>query len=350
MLQRLISHRRTAGLFLGMVLTACSGGYAPGMSSTSFDAASPGTAGRSSNSEMKPLSSGQDLLYAVNQVKQSVDVYTYPQGQSVGTLTGFIYPRGECVDAAGDVFIVSTQTTASSASVISEYAHGGASPIATLSDPTGGVGCAVDQKSGNLAVSGGYLSSAGYEYGDVAVFAGAAGNPTMYYSTTLEPFAMCGYDSKGNLYVSADSSKYASDEYQLVRLPKGGKQFEELSLARPLYGSGNFPSSVQWDGKHITVSSSQNGRKGGDDKVSYLFRLSFSGNVATIIGTTTLRTAHTARSGQIWIDGDHVVGSDYDRHHGGGIDMWSYPRAREPHSVVPNAPNFAPFGIVVSHA
>ena len=302
---------------------------------------------RSNHAWMNPLSSGQALLYVVNQIDQSVNVYTYPEGQLVGTLTGFIYPRGACVDSAGDVFIVSAQNTASSASVISEYAHGGASPIATLSDPTRGVGCAVDQKSGSLAVSGGYLYSGVYEYGDVAVFGGAAGNPTMYYSTTLEPFAMCGYDSKGNLYASAESSEYL-DQYQLVRLPEGGRTFEQISLAQPLYGNVNFPSSVQWDGKNVTVSSSRNGRHSGNDKVSYLFRLSFSGSSATIVGTTTLRTAHQTRSGQIWIDGSDVVGSDYAKEHR-GIDLWSYPRARNPQSIVPNTANLAPFGIAVSH-
>jgi hypothetical protein len=81
--------------------------------------------------------------------------------------------------------------------------------------------------------------------------------------------------------------------------------------------------------------------------VSYLYRLSFSGSGATIVGTTTLRTAHQGRSGQIWIDGSDVVGSDYDRS-GGGIDLWPYPRARAPESIVPNTSNFAPFGIAVS--
>jgi hypothetical protein len=59
------------------------------------------------------------------------DVYAYtPKGKLVGTLTGFNSPAGECVDTAGDVFIVNSNT-----SQILEYAHGGTTPIATLSDP-----------------------------------------------------------------------------------------------------------------------------------------------------------------------------------------------------------------------
>ena len=333
------------------MLAGCGGSQppigAPGaMASSRANTLTEPAGGHSNHPWMTPPSSGQALLYVVNQTDQNVYVYTYPEGQLVGTLTGFIYPRGECVDSAGDVFIVSAQSSASSASIISEYAHGGASPIATLSDPVLGVGCAVDQKSGNLAVSGVYLSSG--VYGAVAVFGGARGNPTMYYSSTIGPFAMCGYDSKGNLYVSADSSKFL-DEYVLVRLPKGGKKFEQISLAKPLYGNGGFPSSVQWDGKHMTVSSSRDAKHGGNDKVSYVYRLRFSGSDATIVGTTTLKTARPLRSGQIWIDGNQVVGSDYSRE-GGGIDLWSYPRARKPQSIVPNASNFAPFGIAVSRA
>jgi hypothetical protein len=97
----------------------------------------------------------------------------------------------------------------------------------------------------------------------------------------------------------------------------------------------------------MTVSSSNVG--GSNDKTSYIYQLSFSGRQATVVGTTLLKTAHPARSGQIWIDGSQVVGSDYASEHG-GIDWWSYPKARKAHSVVPNTPNLAPFGIAVSNA
>jgi hypothetical protein len=323
---------------LGLLLSGC-GGQASQVSPAALNILSQNLSARSNS---KRLSSSQNLLYVVNQVDANVYVYTFPQSQSVATLTGFVRPQGECVDAAGDVFIVSAQSTAyQSPTVITEYAHGGVNPIAILSEPSGGTGCAIDQTSGNLAVSGGYVSD-GYVNGDVAIFNRAQGNPTMYYSS-LQPFEMCGYDSKGNLYISAASLKYVG-EYHLVRLPKDAKKFVAISLAQELVGSGTFPPSVQWDGSHMTVSNVG----GSDNKVSEIYRLSFSGRKASIVETTFLKTAHPARSGQIWIDGSQVIGSDYESLHG-GIDWWSYPNAHKHHTVVPNTPNLAPFGIAVSN-
>lgn len=341
------SPRRFAAftVFLGLALSGC-GLYASSGSSASFYPVSQKVVGQPGRLKIKSLSSSQDLLYVVNEVDQSVHVYSYPQGQSVGVLAGLVYPAGECVDAAGDIFIVSAQsTTSGSGSIITEYAHGGVTPIATLNEPSGATGCAVDQGSGDLAVCGGYLSD-GSPYGDVAVFSGAQGNPKMYYSSTFAPFLMCGYDSKGDLYISAESSTRAN-EYQLVRLRTTQNKFEEISLATTLVGSGDFPPSVQWDGAHITVSSASASRS--NEKTVYIYRLSVSGQKATVVGTTDLKAAHPARSGQIWIDGSQVVGSDFASLHG-GIAWWAYPKARKHHTVVPNTPNMYPFGIVVSNA
>ena len=106
-------------------------------------------------SRMEPKASQQDLLYLASSSSEgSVYVYTYPQGRLAGTLTGFIAPRGECSDSAGDVFIVAYSNSSYTASTIYEFAHGGTDPIATLSDPDGAVGCAVDPTTGNLAASG----------------------------------------------------------------------------------------------------------------------------------------------------------------------------------------------------
>jgi|HubBroStandDraft_5_1064220.scaffolds.fasta_scaffold00651_3 hypothetical protein len=88
---------------------------------------------------------------------------------------------------------------------------------------------------------------------------------------------------------------------------------------------------------------------GSNKKLSAeIYRLSFSGRKATVVGTTFLKTAHPARSGQIWIYANQVISSDYESGHG-GIDWWSYPNAHKHHTVVPNTLNLAPFGIAVSN-
>ena len=89
-------------------------------------------------------------LYLSDDGDGNVYVYSFPDAKLQGTLTGLSFPTGECVDKAGDVWIVEEGPNE-----IVEYAHGGITPIATLTDPNNGPqACAVDAKdAGNLAVA-----------------------------------------------------------------------------------------------------------------------------------------------------------------------------------------------------
>jgi hypothetical protein len=288
-----------------------------------------------------PTASGQDLLYITN--GEDAYVYTYPQGHLVGTLTGFFAALGECVDSAGDVFITTLANKYDNSGIIYEYAHGGTEPIADLDDPAGGYGCAIDPTSGNLAVANMADSNNPYgHYGDVAVYADAQGDPTMYYSSEFVSFGLCAYDSKGNLYLSATNGEYG-DQDQFVRLAAGRSSFEQISLNATLYSSGG-PPSVQWDGRYMTVSST------AYREPAYLYRLHITGDSATVVGTTTLSSRkNTFKSGQIWIQGKRVLGADFFKGKG-GVDSWSYPNAGKPRTIIADMTNFAPFGIAVSPA
>jgi hypothetical protein len=327
------------------MLAGCGGSQPPiGTTVAMPQRSATSSLGRHGRAWMKPVTSGQDLLYVADQTTQDVYVYTYPQGQLVGTLTGFINPTGECVDSSGDVFIASQAGTSSFSSIVYEYAHGGTTLMSTLNDPSRGEGCAIDPKSGNLAVSGAYFSSP-YAYGAVAIFKKAKGGAKMHYSKTLQPFWLCGYDSKGNLYISGNSA--TGDEQQLIRLAKAANNFEQIKLSSPLYGNSTFPSSVQWDGKYMTASSASAGIGDGHYQPSYIYRLTISGSVATTVGTTTFTGKRKLMTGQIWIDGERIIASHY--HGGGGVDSWSYPNAGKPEVIVPTGSDIIPFGIVVSH-
>jgi hypothetical protein len=204
-----------------------------------------------------------------------------------------------------------------------------------LSDANPAFGCAVDPRSGNLAVTG----------GGVAVYTHASGQPVLYDSS--QPTYFCAYDNDGNLYVS-DTTE--SGPEQLVKLAKGSSVLDPISLEVSLYGTDLIPPSVQWDGKHMMVSSAAQKVEVGHDGPISLYRLHISGNSATIIGTTTLSSKNDVRrTGQIWIQGKRVLGSDY-YHHIGGVDSWSYPNAGKSRSIVPNRGEVDPFGIVVSPA
>ena len=158
---------------------------------------------------MLPEAKSQDLLYVSEPAAKHVVVFSYPVGKRLGVLNDLGATVGECVDSAGDVFIVSDPTSPSLPTTIYEFTHGGTVPIATLSDPGGGYGCSIDAATGNLAVSNFSDPSNPYGgYGDVAIFARAQGNPTMYYPPASFPtnFYFCGYDDQGNLYLSGTSS------------------------------------------------------------------------------------------------------------------------------------------------
>jgi hypothetical protein len=241
----------------------------------------------------------------------------------VGELTGFLSPMGECVDAAGDVFIVAAASGSYTSSVIYEYPHGGTEPIAILSDPAPGGACAIDKTTGNLAVSGGAGSHAA-----LAIYANAQGNPTMYYSSGYDPLDFCGYDDQGNLYVDAPDPHGGQDEV-LVRVSTISGSFEQINLDTKFYGTLP-PPSVQWDGRHMTVTSEPEFRG-----PLFVYRLSISGASGKVVGTTQLSSKKNNYMGQTWIqDKTFLAINVYRRGRRTETSIWKYPKGGAPrHSI-----------------
>jgi hypothetical protein len=268
---------------------------------------------------MEPDTKSSDLLYVAaspNGQNGSAYVYTYPKGHLVQILTGFAEPFGECADSAGDVFIVAYTNGSMTSSTIYEYAHGGTSPIATLNDPKTALGCAVDPTTGNLAVSG----------DGVAIFKNASGNPTMYYSSEFS-FAYCGYDDRSNLYLTAVDSQYG-DQFALVRLSERSADFERITLDAKLYSSDNIWPTVQWDGKHVAVTSDPY------RKAISLYRLRIAGSSATVVSSTTLSTRENNYSGETWIQGKSIIGVGHAKRHYEAAFLWSYPKGGDPDRTI----------------
>ncbi len=310
-------------LIVGMVVlfAGCGGSQsigAPGPMPQSRTIATYAERGRS---WMLPEAKSEDLLYISSEDRGSVYVYTYPKGILAGTLENLnTAAEGECVNRAGDVFI--TTVNSSATSTIYRYAHGGTSPIATLSDPGEANGCSVDPTTGNLAVTN-LLDETNPYYGnngDLAVYAGAKGNPVMYYfkGNEIRGFEFCGYDDKGNLYLSAADDYHLDND--LVRLSSGSRSFDLMNLNTKLDGL----SSVQWYGKHLTVTSNA-GRK-----PITVYRLRVSGNKATVVGSTTLSTAKNDYDGQTWIQGRTIIGTGQLMRSFQNAFFWPFPKGGEP--------------------
>jgi hypothetical protein len=226
------------------------------------------------------------------------------------------------------VFVIAPGEEFSNPTTVYEFAHGGSSPIATLSETGEGFGCAVDPKTGNLAVanSNDINNPDGKDYGDVAIFAGATGSPTMYYSSKFLAFYHCGYDNSGNLYVSGWESISSGYEFALASINAGSSSsIEPVTLNKKLYGNTNLIPGVQWDGKEMTVSSLTG--------LVSVYRLRISGQKATVTGTTMLRNPQKRQRGETYIQRNTITGVYY--YHGRPyISFWPYPKGGKPSRVI----------------
>lgn len=273
----------------------------------------------------------QDLLYVSEYGGGVVDVFSYPQGVFVGNLSGLnATPLGECVDKAGDVWVVENNAT------LQEFAHGGTYPIASLSlRGEDFYACAVDRRTGNLAVT----SQSGLygQQGSVSIWADAQGTPTTYTDPALLIMLWCGYDNQGNLFV--DGLPPTTGTFQLAELPQGSQTLVNLTLKHV-----TFPGNLQWDGKAMAVVDPSH------PKADAIDRLKISGSHAKIVGTTLLKGSYEIFGS--WIQGHTVIGPDS----GPSIDtvqLWKYPAGGRPKRILSkgSSQDFnGVFGSVVSAA
>lgn len=252
---------------------------------------------------------GDDLLYVSDIGAESVDVFTYPDLKQAGALTGLSEPNGLCVDAAGDVFVLNTY-----AADILEYAHGGTEPIATLKQFAYSSGCAVNRKTGDLAVAN--MGGPNFTSGSVAIFKHARGSPTTYKSDLIYIAYFCDYDTAGNLYIDGFTSDGPTTIAELV---KGS------DTIKTVYVDGGkrlgWPGGVQWHAGYLEV---------GDQDVTravpsapypnLIYQLRVAGQRATIVSTTPL--AGGGDVVQSVIEGKAIIGPDAQND---DVGFWRFP-------------------------
>jgi hypothetical protein len=289
---------------------------------------------QSSQQSIKPDASQQDLLYFSSETAGAVYVYTYPRLRPVGTLTGFLQPLGECTNSEGDVFIVASASGSPSSSIVYEFAHGGTTPIATLNDPVGGIACSVDPKSGNLAVSG----------NGAAIYQHATGIPEVYHDSQYTIFRSCTYGNDGTLYLSAASNLYAN-QVVVLRLAAGSTQFDQMTINAHLYTGTQWPS-LQWSGAHLTATSNL-----GREPIT-VYRFQVSGNNATVVGKTSLKSGKNDYDGQLWIQDKSIIGVEFYKRGYQNALVWHFPGGGEPKQRIKKVGNTQQvlWGVVVSAA
>ena len=248
---------------------------------------------------MQPGKKAGALLYVSDSLASTVSVYTYPGKELVGTLTGLNSPQGECVDKVGNIYITDTGKEQ-----ILEYARGGTTPIATISDPNyQPVSCAIDPSTGDLAVANILYQREGLS-GNVVVYKQHGRNIRYFSLGNIYSYYFVAYDPNGNLFVDGLTEQAPFGTFQFAELPHRSGTMRLIALSG---GTIAFPGDVQWDGTHITV---------GDQKNAVIYQTAGS----KIVGSTPL-TGSSDIVGYV-IDAGTVIGADGGN---GSVEFYPYP-------------------------
>lgn len=291
-----------AATVAAFMLAACGGSQPP--------IGAPGAIPQSA--QHKGSESSGDLIYAPSQ--RTVNVLTYPDGEVVGSATLAYTLFGSCSDTAGNVFVTggSGQNLYSN---VYEFAHGGTVPIATLSDAGEAEDCAVDPKTGNLAVVNLYTpyTISGGLHTDVAIYPGAQAPPTIYTYRLFDAMLSSAYDQDGNLFLSGLCGGLPC----FAELPFGASAITYFSIS----GSIDRYSgpSVRWSGQYLAIIAISSKHKAP----TRVYQVKVSGSSGTVVRTSTLKSHaqnHEPNNIFSWIAGSRILVPTK-----GGIGIWAYP-------------------------
>jgi hypothetical protein len=191
-------------------------------------------------------------------------------------------------------------------------------PVLTLAVTEGmPSGCTMDT-SGDLAV--GILSGSGG--GDVVIFKNARGSGTPI-ATPLRGTYFDGYDNKGNLFADGFTG---SEHFELVELLKRTTKVQTITTSNTV----QFPGSVQWDGKYLTVF---------DQLANAFYQYTINGTKATLEDTVTLTGAGDC--GQTWIATGIVYCADAGN---GDTEVFDYPAGGSAIAVL-RSDSYLPLGV-----
>lgn len=275
---------------------------------------------------MDPSAVHRRLLYVSGPAtdyskRAAVYVYAYDNPTKlVGKLTGFSQPAGECTDKAGDVFITDTYILTGR---IVEYRHGGTQPIATFDEPYENPdGCAVDPKSGDLAVTNSGESGTA-TLGDVVIYKDPSHSKT--YSLPYGSPGPPAYDDAGDLIM--EGFENPPPAWGLEELPYGASKVKNVKLQGATIDN---VGGVAWDGRYLVLTIYSGSATG-------LYRVQVSGSVATVVGKVLLTDSCSGKAGNSvtdpWIEGNVVAGeNNFCKHR---FDYWNYSKGGNPIRSIP---------------
>jgi hypothetical protein len=255
----------------------------------------------------------KSLLYVSDAQSFDVYIYSFPDLTPKGKLTGFNRPEGECSDTTGSVWIADTQSRQ-----MLRYHHGKMKVEGVLPDPLGfPVGCAIDPKTGDLAVTNlfGFSGSGG-----VLIYKKAAGTPRPYTNPGQYYYYFASYDDKGDLYASGKS---LTGRYHLSMLAPLGRSMVSILIKGPTIF---VPGTVQWTGSSLLLGDQRCRHK----KTSCLYEAVVSRKSVRITRRVPLNGSCDVA--QVAFGKGRLAGGDYWRCGPGrsSTDLWAYPHGGAP--------------------
>lgn len=211
---------------------------------------------------------------------------------------------------------------------------GGSEPIASLTDPGAANGCAFDPMTGNLAVANNPGTSVD---GNVAIFQGAQGTPTIYFDSSFQRFVSCAYDNLGNLYADGVEPGNVVDE-----LPKGGDELTEIQLSTTIN-----PGSLQWLRRRLVAATVETTSRGSQP----IYNVKVSGNTGSVRGPILLSSSNDRRATgaiQFWIQNKTIIGPGHLEGRNGSLQFWKYPQGDLPTKVIKPNKHDSFFGVAIS--
>ncbi|HET6275673.1 MAG TPA: hypothetical protein VFE16_07065 [Candidatus Cybelea sp.] len=189
------------------------------------------------------LAAGPRLLYVSDPTVNAITVFSLPDLAIKGTITGLNQPRGLCSDDSGNIWVTDFATQQ-----ILEYAHGGTSPITTLTDANGfPFACDVERHHHHdLAVAN--LSNAPSGPGETEVYPGGMAAPLPSYDlTALQKVRGEAYDHHGNLFMDGQTN---TGTFVLAELPVGSTAIHQITLT-----GGTYISRACSNGMRTVITS-----------------------------------------------------------------------------------------------
>lgn len=255
------------------------------------------------------------LLYVSSFGNFDVYVYSIPSLNLVERLSGFNEPQGECSDAAGNLWIANTGTQQ-----MLKFAPLARKPSATLTDSVGyPVGCAVDARTGDLAVTDIFGTSG---QGGILIYRNAAGTPKLYADSTEYYYYFAAYDDKDDLYTSGLTF---GNVYSLSLLPRGARSMETVAIRGATL---HYPGSVIWSESRLLLGD----QECRGVKTSCLYEGSTSGRSVSIAKSISL--TGSCDVAQVAIASSQMFGGDRCSKDESRTQRWTFPAGGKPSKSV----------------